>query len=172
MQLNSQIRLSKVGSKGWINHSVSVDTNIWFEFFSLKKCISINPSVNVFSFQFATHFSSYSLQNRGINQRKCHQLTRASWIFLAVCMYIWFVCVLQCTVFAIDVMFNLHIYKTGSTGIGCLFPCLSCCSLGWVQVFERNSMVAPRKENGQQGPAPGPHGGPGREGKMLQSAVP
>lgn len=28
------------------------------------------------------------------------------------------------------------------------------------------------KENGQQGPAPGPHSGPGREGKMLQSAVP
>lgn len=28
------------------------------------------------------------------------------------------------------------------------------------------------KENVQQGPAPGPHSGPGREGKMQQSAVP
>lgn len=25
------------------------------------------------------------------------------------------------------------------------FPCLGCCSLGWVQVFERSRVVAPRK---------------------------
>lgn len=79
---------------------------------------------------------------------------------------------LQCTVFAIDVTFSLHIYKAGNTGKGCLFPCLGCCSLGWVQVLKETEGLLLGKENGQQGPAPGLRGGPGREGKMSQSAVP
>lgn len=44
-----------------------------------------------------------------------------------------------------DVMCSLHMYREGNIGKGCLFPCLGCCSLGRVGIFERSRLVAPRK---------------------------
>lgn len=51
----------------------------------------------------------------------------------------------QCTEFAVDVTFSLHVYKEGNVRKGWLFPCLGYCSLGWVGVFERSRLVAPKK---------------------------